>query len=103
MSDPIRVVVCAGTTCYVMGGAELLDIEARLPEALAGRIKLEGATCLGHCHDRKRGGPPFVEIDGEALDGVTVDGLAEEIRRRLEAKTAGDAGAAPSPGTREGR
>ncbi|HOX48641.1 MAG TPA: NAD(P)H-dependent oxidoreductase subunit E [Spirochaetia bacterium] len=86
MSEKVRVVVCTGTACYVMGGAELLDIESRLPAALAGRIELEGSPCLGLCHDRRNGAAPFAEVDGETVAAATIEGLAEAIGRRLAAR-----------------
>lgn len=88
MNDKIRVAVCTGTTCYVMGGAELLDIESRLPAALAGRIELEGSHCLGLCRDRRLGVPPFAEVDGTVVSAATIEGLAEAIARRLAARGA---------------
>jgi NADH:ubiquinone oxidoreductase subunit E len=91
LNDKIRVTVCTGTTCYVMGGAELLALEEGLPERLAGKIELEGATCLGRCHDRGLGNPPFALVDGQVVAAASVESLVEAIDARLAAR-AGEAG-----------
>ena len=83
MNDKIRVTVCTGTTCYVLGGAELLALEENLPERLAGKIELDGATCLGRCHDRGLGNPPFALVDGELVAAATVERIVEAIDARL--------------------
>ena len=73
------ITVCTGTTCYVMGAAELIgDLEEAVEN---GRLKagLRGSTCLGHCKDRANGAPPFVELDGAPLSAATLESVAEEI------------------------
>lgn len=43
------VSICVGTSCYVMGGAELLnDVETAIDEQRL-YATLRGATCMGHC------------------------------------------------------
>lgn len=92
MNDKIRVTVCTGTTCYVMGGAELLAIEENLPARLTGKIELAGATCLGRCRDRSLGNPPFALVDGELVTAASVERIVEAIDARLAkgASLAGD-------------
>lgn len=83
MDKTCTVTVCTGTACYVLGGAELLAIEDRLPGSLRGRIVLEGAACLGLCRDRSRGSPPFVRIDGEILAEATLERVLARVEARL--------------------
>lgn len=83
MDKTCTVTVCTGTACYVLGGAEILAIEDRLPEALRGRIVLEGAACLGLCKDRSKGKPPFVRIDGEILAEASLDRVLSRVEARL--------------------
>jgi len=79
MEENIRVVVCVGTACYVLGGAELLEVEERLPEALRGRVRLEGSTCMGLCGGTGADKPPFASVNGRLLAGATVERLAAAI------------------------
>ena len=45
----IKVSICTGTTCYVMGASDLLLLEEVLPEHLKGKVEIEGVTCLEKC------------------------------------------------------
>ena len=93
MEAKIRVVVCVGTACYVLGGAELLEIEERMPASLKDRIELEGRPCMGLCSGRGADKPPFATVDGLVVAGATVESLAAAIEA---AARKGDA-AAGSP------
>lgn len=73
-----EITVCTGTTCYVMGAAELIgDLEEAI-EAGALSAKLKGSTCLGHCKSRANGAPPFLEVDGAVIPAATLDAVKEE-------------------------
>lgn len=72
MSEKIKIVICTGTHCFVMGGSDLLMLEEHLPEELKDRVSIEGCSCLGFCEDRDKGKAPFVEINGELLGGATI-------------------------------
>ncbi len=87
MDKICRVTVCTGTACFVMGGAEILALEDRLPQDLRGRVILEGMACLGLCKDRKGGHPPFVRIDGEILAEATLDRVLARLEARLGGET----------------
>lgn len=79
----IKVSICSGTACFVMGGSELLLLEDELPEAWRGRVSLEASPCLGYCKDRSCGRAPFVSLDGERLDAVTMPALLSRIGEKL--------------------
>lgn len=79
MAEKIKVVICTGTACYVMGGAELLGLEERLPPELAARVEIEGTTCLGRCKDSKLGRPPFAKVGEDFVADATVEKLIEAI------------------------
>ena len=73
-----EITVCTGTTCYVLGAAELIG---ELEEAIeTGRLEgaLRGSTCLGYCKKRQNGGAPFVEIDGAPLPQATLEVVKEK-------------------------
>ncbi|MBN2712648.1 MAG: NAD(P)H-dependent oxidoreductase subunit E [Planctomycetes bacterium] len=76
----IKVEICLGTTCFVMGASELQSLEEKLPEEIAGRVLIEGTTCLGCCKDRKYGKAPYVRIDGEIMSGATTDAVVLRLK-----------------------
>lgn len=86
MSGKIPVVICSGTTCYVLGGAQLLGIEDLIAPDLKDKIAIEGSTCLGFCKDPKLGKAPFAKIGGHILPEATPAKIANEIRRLLESE-----------------
>lgn len=86
MSDtpqPIEITVCTGTTCYVMGGANLLPLEDHLPEAALSRCTVKGASCLGLCRDRSAGTPPFVSVNGTVISGASVTAVVQQLEELL--------------------
>jgi NADH:ubiquinone oxidoreductase subunit E len=84
MNKRIRVTVCCGTACYVLGGSELLDLGEKLPADLRARVDVDGEPCLGLCKDSKAGARPFVKIDGVVLSGASVASVIDAVRSRAE-------------------
>ncbi len=85
MSDTIKVVICSGTACYVMGASDILLLEEELPASLRERVQIEGCTCLGYCKDSGRGKAPFVEIDGVVMSSATLPKVIARIRELADA------------------
>ena len=86
MAEKIRVTVCSGTTCYLMGGSEFLLLEEQLPPELRDHVIVEGKPCLEHCRRGTKGKAPFVHIDGELVTDATIpmvlERLAEMVKER---------------------
>ncbi|HPO02437.1 NAD(P)H-dependent oxidoreductase subunit E [Treponema zuelzerae] len=85
MSEKIKVVICSGTACFVMGASEILLLEESLPEDLKDKVEIEGATCLGLCKDSKNGKAPFVTINGEVMTEATLPGVLQKIQEFADA------------------
>jgi NADH:ubiquinone oxidoreductase subunit E len=81
MPSKIRVTVCSGTTCYLMGGSEFLLLEEQLPPELRERVVVEGKPCLEHCRRGAKGKAPFVLIDGELITDATIPSVVELLTR----------------------
>lgn len=79
----IHLHICQGTTCYVLGAAELATFAANLPSDLRDRVCVSGCRCLGLCREGAFGGAPYVTIDGQALSQATPETLLEALRARL--------------------
>lgn len=74
----IKVTICTGTACFVMGASELMLLMEKLPEDLKDMVELSGSTCMGECKGSKNGRPPYVKIDDEVVHSAN---LAEVISR----------------------
>lgn len=72
--------ICMGTMCYVMGGAELSAVVDSLPEELARSISVSYSPCLGVCDRSAAGEPPYVEINGKIIGGVSRATLIQIIK-----------------------
>lgn len=83
MAQTVKVIVCSGTACYVMGGSELLMLEDHIPEEWKGRVDIEGSPCLGFCKDKKVGKAPYAKVDGEVISAATIPAVLEKIAERL--------------------
>lgn len=79
----IKVVVCSGTACYVMGGSELLLLDDHIPSRWKGHVELEGSPCLGFCKNKTQGKAPFAIVDGEVLSEATIPGILKKIEEKL--------------------
>lgn len=85
MSGKIKVVICSGTACYVMGASDILLLEEELPQELREKVDVEGVTCLGYCKDSKAGKAPFVTIEGEVMPAATLPKVVARIRELVDA------------------
>ena len=62
--ERIKVEICCGTACYLLGAAKLMDIELSLPPDLRARVDIEARTCLERCERENLGGAPYVRFNG---------------------------------------
>jgi len=83
--EKVKVSICTGTACFVMGGSEILLIEDQLPDDLKGKVEVEGVTCLEKCKDSSCGKAPFVIVNGEVVSQATITSVIEKIRTVLHA------------------
>ncbi len=87
MSDvkKIKVEICLGTTCYVLGSFRLSSLEEQLPPNLKDRVEVVGCACLEVCHDRNYGNAPFVRIGERIVDNATVEKVIEVLQEMVAA------------------
>lgn len=82
--EKIQVKICAGTTCFVMGGSELLLLPDLLDDDLKDRVQIEGINCFGECKNSGCERAPFVTINGNLYTNVTLSSLLEEVKKYAE-------------------
>ncbi len=83
MATKVKLEICTGTACYLMGGADLLMLAAQLPPELHDRLELVGRACMDNCRRPECGKTPFVVIDGELVAAATQEKVRELILARL--------------------
>lgn len=86
MEQKIKVEICVGTTCFLLGASELQYLERYLPEDLTGKVEVLGCNCLEFCHMSKvLNSAPFVRLNGsEIMSNASVDKIVNRIRELLD-------------------
>ncbi|MBI9103697.1 MAG: (2Fe-2S) ferredoxin domain-containing protein [Spirochaetales bacterium] len=81
--NKIKVTICTGTTCYILGGSNYLLLNLSIPEALRERVEISGSPCMGFCQEE--GGmekTPCLKIGEELYTGLS---LEEAVKKIIEA------------------
>lgn len=82
--DKVKVEICCGTACYLLGAMSLLELEHQLAPELKSRVEIVPKSCLGLCNDDSLGGAPYVRFnDDEVLSNATVETVLSKIRNML--------------------
>ena len=63
----VKVEICCGTACYLLGAANMMDLEDQLPAEWRDRVEVEAKTCLELCEKENLGGAPYVRINGTEI------------------------------------
>lgn len=81
----ITVKICSGTSCFVMGAAQIQALEFSPPEDIADKIEIIEVRCMNLCKDTKakynRG--PFVMVNDEVVEEATFEKVVNKIREIL--------------------
>lgn len=77
--EKIKVTICTGTACFVMGASEIMLLEENLPPELKDKVEIEGVTCMEECKNSLNGKAPFVRVNNELLSGATLLSVLEKI------------------------
>ena len=84
--NKIKVRICAGTTCYLMGGMQLQSLEDHLDPEAKSIVDIDGARCLGLCKGENYGKAPFVMINEEVVSEATLPIIIERIHSLISNK-----------------
>ena len=80
----IKVEICCGTACYLLGAAKMMNLEDQLPSDCRGRVEVEAKTCLDLCERENLGGAPYVRFNGsEVMCQATVEKVVARVRELL--------------------
>ena len=83
----ISVKVCVGTTCFVMGGANLQELNEIIPKKYGDKVEVVGSNCLGLCSiNWEYSKAPYVKVDDDVVSEATVEKVLEAIDKKLSAK-----------------
>lgn len=84
MEKKISVKVCLGTTCFVMGSANLQELIDTVPAKYGDKVEVSGVPCLGLCSiDWEFSKAPYVKVDDEVIKEATVEKVLKAIDMKL--------------------
>ena len=47
--EKVKIKICCGTSCFVMGAAQIQVLEFAPPADIADKIEIEEARCMNYC------------------------------------------------------
>ena len=82
--EKIKVDVCLGTTCFVMGGSHLQELTEILPRKYGDKVEVNGSTCLEMCsNNTEYSKAPYVRVNDEIISEATTETVVEKINEIL--------------------
>ncbi|APT75411.1 hypothetical protein LN42_02680 [Marinitoga sp. 1137] len=82
----MKIQICVGTTCHLMGSAMLSEAINELPEKIKNKIDVEYSTCFDLCYGEMK--PPIIKIDDKFYENLNPEKLKKIILNIL--KNSGD-------------
>ena len=80
----VSVKVCLGTTCFVMGSANLQELIEIVPAKYGNKVDVSGVPCLGLCSvDWEFSKAPYVKVNNEVIKEAAVEKVLNEIDKQL--------------------
>ena len=85
--EKVSVKVCLGTTCFVMGSANLQELIEIGPQKYGDKVDVSGVPCLGLCAtDWEFSKAPYVKVDNEVIKEATVEKVLAAVDAKLGKK-----------------
>ena len=79
--DKIKLRLCLCIICYGIGGSQFMVILLLLSVLLKEGIEITFSPCLQRCNGKDT--PPFAELNGEIITGVSKETLLRIIKEEL--------------------
>ncbi len=79
----IEVKICMGTTCYVMGGAELATLSEHLTPGQLEYVEIKGIPCIDACFDQKTRRAPYAMVGNILIDKASIEKIKEELNKQI--------------------
>lgn len=80
MKKKFKISICSGTTCYVLGGAQLMMLEDVMPADIKDQVEIVGSACLQACRQGNSSQPPFVKINDYLMAEASISKIVDYLR-----------------------
>ncbi len=83
--EKVKIKICSGTSCFVMGAAAIQALEFTPPEDIADKIEIVEVRCMNLCHNvnDKHNHGPFVYVNDELIEEATLEKVINKVRSIL--------------------
>ena len=82
--EKIKVQICLGTTCFVMGAVDLQNMSEKLSARFGEKIEVTAVTCLGACSEKSFfAKAPFVKVGDVLIGEADFDKVVAQVERQL--------------------
>ena len=81
--DKLEIKICTGTTCYVMGSGNLMQLGEILDEETLQKVHIKGSPCLGMCKEGCYGKAPFVMVGDTVISEATTEAVLEVVKKHF--------------------
>ena len=84
--EKIKVRICVGTSCFVMGSAQIQSLEFNAPSDIADKIEIIEERCMGLCKDitNKYNRGTFVYVNDDLIEEATYEKVVAKIREKIK-------------------
>ena len=82
--EKVKVKICEGTTCFVMGGQTVKSMITSLAEKYKDKIEISSVRCFGTCNKSDSfSKAPYVMVDDEQISSADLEKVIAVIERKL--------------------
>jgi NADH:ubiquinone oxidoreductase subunit E len=82
--EKVKVKICEGTTCFVMGGQAVKSMISTLTEKYKDKIEISSVRCFGTCNKSDSfSKAPYVMVDDEQISSADLEKVIAVIERKL--------------------
>lgn len=78
----VKVEICVGSHCSLVGALNILDTLEKLQEDYPGEIEIKRVECLDRCEDIKMA--PVVRVDDELITSAQTQKVVSKIMERIK-------------------
>lgn len=82
--EKIKIEICTGTACFVMGSPELLKVTDLLPPKIKSVCEITPILCCNLCRDWENVKPPIAKVNGKIIGATTLTALKEKVMNAFE-------------------
>lgn len=83
--EKIKVKICQGTTCFVMGGSVIKEMLDTLTEKYGDKVEVISIRCLEACHENDSfSKAPYVFVDDEKVSSANLEKVISVIESKLK-------------------